>query len=97
MEIKPLHDLVLIEVADAEATSKGGLILSPSSKADPHYGKVIAVGPGKRGKDDERVELSVAVGDKVAFNAHQGKLPGIGDNLRILPETDLVAILIDSE
>lgn len=97
MEIKPLHDLVLIEVEEADEKSAGGLILAPASKEDPHYGTIKAVGPGARGTDGERREMCVTVGDKVAFNSHQGKLPGLGENLRILRETDLVAILIDSE
>lgn len=97
MEIKPLHDLVLIEVEDAEEKTAGGLILAPASKDDPHYGTIVAVGPGKKDKDGEYEDLCVAIGDKVAFNSHQGKLPGLGKNLRILREAELVAILVDSE
>lgn len=71
--LKPLQDRVLIEVAEAKDTTSGGLLLTEAAKDKPTVGKVVAVGPGRAGKDDEAaVAPSVAVGSSVLYSKFSG-------------------------
>ena len=71
MTIKPLTDRVLIQMEEAEETTKSGILLAGSAKEKPQVAKVIAVGPGGvvDGKD---VVMTVKVGDKVITSKYSG-------------------------
>ena len=64
MNLKPLADRVIIKMAEAEETTKSGLILTGSAKEKPEVAEVIAVGPGGL-VDGKEVVMTVKVGDKV--------------------------------
>jgi chaperonin GroES len=71
MKLKPLADRVVIKMAEAEETTKSGLILAGSAKEKPEVAEVLAVGPGGvvNGKE---VKMEVAVGDKVIIGKYAG-------------------------
>lgn len=94
MQIRPLHDRILIKRLDAETKTSGGLIIPDSAKEKPIQAKVIAVGAGKRDKDGKLIPLEVKAGDRVLFSKYSGTDVKIdGEDHMILREDDLLAIL----
>lgn len=67
MNIRPLGDRVLVEPDPAEETTAGGLELPESVRKKPHYGTVVAAGPGAPGRD-----MTVKAGDRVHFSKYAG-------------------------
>lgn len=67
MNIRPLHDRILIKRLEDEDKSKGGIIIPDTAKEKPIQGKVIAVGKGKILKSGGVIPLDVKKGDKVLF------------------------------
>lgn len=99
MNIRPLHDRVVIRRMEEERKSAGGIVLPDSATEKPIMGEVLAVGPGKMLDNGEVRKLQVKVGDKVLFGKYAGtevKL-GLGDKEEILVmrEDDLMGIVED--
>jgi chaperonin GroES len=69
-KIIPTSDHILVEALEEEITASGIIIPDTASKEKPQKGKVIAVGPGKVGDDNERIEMEVKVGDTVLFTKY---------------------------
>jgi chaperonin GroES len=89
INIKPLADRVLIEPAQAEEKTAGGIIIPDTAKEKPQRGTVVAVGPGK--KDEP---MTVKVGDNVLYSKYAGtELSHEGINYLIMRESDIVAIV----
>lgn len=94
MQIRPLHDRVVIERLEAEEKTSSGIILAPSAAEKPDMGKVIAVGEGKRGRDGERRALDVKVGDTVIFGKYSGQtVKADGKELLVMREEDIFGIV----
>lgn len=70
MKIEPLEDRVLIEPLSKEEKTKGGIVLPETAEERPEQGTVMAVGPGKLGKDSKRQPLPVKKGDVVLFTKY---------------------------
>lgn len=91
--LQPLGDRVLVEPLEAEDTTEGGIILPETAKERPREGKVIAVGPGKRGDDGEYIPLPVKVGDIVIYTEFGGNEVKIdGKKYLIVDESSLLAV-----
>ena len=89
INIKPLADRVIIEPAQAEEKTAGGIIIPDTAKEKPQRGTVVAVGPGK--KDEP---LTVKVGDQVLYAKYAGtEISYEGNNYLIMRESDIVAIV----
>jgi chaperonin GroES len=87
--IKPLADRVLIEAAEAEQTTAGGIIIPDTAKEKPQKGKVVAVGNGK--KDEP---MTVKVGDVVLYGKYAGtEISYEGKDYLIMKESDILAII----
>jgi len=67
MNIRPLHDRIVVRRLDEERTSAGGIVIPDSATEKPMTGEVLAVGNGKRQDNGERMTPDVSVGDKVLF------------------------------
>ncbi|AEY00815.1 co-chaperonin GroES [Oceanimonas sp. GK1] len=95
MNIRPLHDRVIIKRIEAEAKSAGGIVLTGSAAEKSTRGEVLAVGNGRTLDNGEVKTMSVKVGDKVIFNEGFGvkteKLDG--QEVLILSENDILAIV----
>ncbi len=92
-KIRPLSDRVLLKAIEAEEVSKGGIILPDSAKEKPQEAKVVAVGPGKV-KDGHKIEMTVAVGDKVIYSKYSGDEIKIdGEEYTIIEEDKILAIV----
>jgi chaperonin GroES len=93
-KLKPVGDRVVVKAAAKEEMTKSGLIIPDTAKEKPQEGTVIAVGAGKLNDNGERVALEVKEGDRVLFAKYGGtefKLDG--DDLLVLRETDILAII----
>lgn len=95
MNIRPLHDRVIIKRTEAESKSAGGIVLTGSAAEKSTRGEVLAVGNGRVLDSGEVKAMSVKVGDKVIFNEGYGvkteKLDG--QEVLILSENDILAIV----
>ncbi len=96
MNIRPLHDRVVIRRMEEERKSAGGIVLPDSATEKPIQGEVLAVGPGKTLDNGDVRKLQVKVGDKVLFGKYSGtevKL-NLGDKeVLIMREDDLMGIV----
>lgn len=96
MNIRPLHDRVVIRRMEEERKSAGGIVLPDSATEKPILGEVLAVGPGKTLDNGEVRPLQVKVGDKVLFGKYSGtevKL-ALGDKeVLVMREDDLMGIV----
>lgn len=89
LNIKPLADRVIVKPADAEQTTKGGIIIPDTAKEKPQKGTVVAAGPGKK---DEPV--TVKVGDTVLYGKYSGTEISVeGDDYLIMRESDILAVV----
>ncbi len=70
--LKPLGDRVIVEVAEEEEQTVGGIVLASNAKEKPQTGKVIAVGAGALSPDGKRLPMSVAEGDVVMYDKYAG-------------------------
>lgn len=68
--IKPLADYVVIQQEEVQSKTASGLYLPDSAKEKPKIAKVLAVGPGKVGDDNERIPVSVKAGDRVVYGGY---------------------------
>ncbi|MDI9337628.1 MAG: co-chaperone GroES [Alphaproteobacteria bacterium] len=89
LNIKPLHDRVVIKTAQAEQKTAGGIIIPDTAKEKPQKGTVVAVGTGK--KDEP---ITVKVGDTVLYGKYSGtEITVDGEELIIMRESDIFAIV----
>jgi chaperonin GroES len=94
MNIRPLHDRILVKRLEEETKTSGGLFIPDAAKEKPIYGKVVAAGAGKRDKDGKIVALDVKAGDKVLFSKYGGTEVKIdGEEHLIMREDDLLAVI----
>ncbi|NLX59966.1 MAG: co-chaperone GroES [Phycisphaerae bacterium] len=94
MALKPLEDRVVVEPAEAEEKTAGGIVLPDTAKERPQRGKVISVGPGKLLDNGERASMCVAKGDQVLYAKYGGTEISVdGKDLVILRESDILAKL----
>jgi chaperonin GroES len=91
--LKPLNDKVLVRPGKAEETTKGGIVLPDTARQKPREGEVLAIGPGKMGKDGVRTPIELNVGDLVVYSEYAGtKLMVNGEELMILSESSVLAL-----
>jgi len=96
INIKPLGDHVLVEPSEGETTTSLGIILPETAKEKPQKGKVLAVGPGRRDEEGNRIPMDVGVGDAVLYGKYAGTEVKLDDReLLILREVDVLAVLAD--
>ena len=96
IKIHPLADRILVKPEeDSQEKSPSGIIIPDTAhKEKPELGKVIAVGPGKRGDDNELIPISVKVGDTVMFSKYGYDEVKIGDEeYYIVNESNILAVI----
>ena len=93
MNLKPLHDRVLVERVGQEDKTKGGIIIPDTAQEKPMEGKVIAVGGGARNENGQIVALDVKKGDRILFGKWSGTEVKIdGKEYSIMKESDIMGI-----
>ena len=94
MNIRPLHDRLVVRRLDQETTTTGGIVLPDSAAEKPSQGEVLAVGPGKTLDNGDVAALGVKVGDKVLFGQYGGSTVKLdGEELLILSESEIFGVL----
>lgn len=95
MNIRPLHDRVIVKRVEEETTTPGGIVLPGSAAEKPVIGEVLAVGNGKLLDNGDVRALEVKVGDKVLFedkfNVNEVKIDG--EKLVVMKEEDIIGII----
>ena len=93
MNVRPLHDRIIVERFKESTERAGSIIIPDSAKEKPQQGKVLAAGLGKANKDGKRVPVDVKAGDVILFGKYSGqeiKLDGV--EYLIMKEEDVLAI-----
>ena len=94
MNLKPLHDRIIVKAATAEAVTASGLYLPDSAQEKPMRGEVLAVGPGKRLDSGTLAPIDVKVGDVVLYGKYGGTEVTVdGQDFVILRADDVLGIL----
>ena len=94
MNIKPLHDKVLVKRVDEETKTAGGIIIPDTAKEKPSEGIVEAIGNGFRAEDGKIIPMSVKAGDRVLFSKWAGtEIKVNGETRLIIKESDILAII----
>ena len=97
MNVRPLHDRVLVRRLEQDTKTAGGIIIPDTAKEKPMQGEIIAVGSGARSEDGKVTPLDVKVGDKVLFTKWAGTEVKVqGEELMIMKESDILAVYTDS-
>ncbi len=94
MNVRPLHDRVLIKRIEEEESIRGGIIIPDSAKEKPQEAEVVAVGSGKRLEDGTVTPLEVKAGDRVLFGKYSGTEIKLEDeDYLILREDEILGII----
>jgi len=94
MNIRPLHDRVVVRRVEDERTSPGGIVIPDSATEKPMQGEIIAAGNGKVLDNGEQRGLDVNVGDKVLFGKYSGTEVKIdGEEVLVMREDDIMGVI----
>ena len=94
MNIRPLHDRVVVKRVEEETKTAGGIVLPGSAAEKPSEGVVLAVGAGKPLDNGQIRALEVKVGDKVLFGKYSGSEVKVdGEQFIVMREEDIIGVL----
>ncbi len=94
LNVRPLHDRIMVKRLDAKEQMKGGIIIPDTAKEKPLEAEVIAIGEGKYDDDGKRIKLDVKVGDKVLIGKYSGTDIKLDDEeYTILREDEVLAVV----
>ena len=94
MNIRPLHDRVIVRRVEEERTSAGGIVIPDSATEKPSKGEIVAAGTGKLLENGEVRPLDVKVGDSVLFGKYSGTEVKVDDEeLLVMREDDIMAVI----
>jgi chaperonin GroES len=94
MNIRPLHDRVVVRRKAEETTSPGGIVLPDAATEKPVQGEVIAVGKGKMSNKGNPIPMDVKVGDTVLFGKYSGTEVKIGgEEVLVMREEDIMGVI----
>jgi chaperonin GroES len=94
MNVRPIHDRIIVQRLEEGEQKVGGIIIPDSAKEKPQQGKVIAAGNGKAKDDGKRVPLDVKAGDLILFGKYSGQEIKLeGEEYLIMREDDVLAVI----
>src|SRR3954451_22658342 len=94
MNVRPLHDRIIVQRLEEGEQKIGGIIIPDSAKEKPQQGKVIAAGAGKTKDDGKRVPLDVKAGDVILFGKYSGQEIKLdGEEYLIMREDEVLAVV----
>ncbi len=95
MNIRPLHDRVVVRRKEEEQKTSGGILLPGSAAEKPNQGEVIAVGTGRITNDGKTIPVDVKVGDTVVFGKYSGAntIKINNEELLILSENEIYGVI----
>ena len=94
MNIRPLHDRVIVKRLEEERKTASGIVIPDSETEKPDQGEILAVGKGKVGDDGKVRALEVKVGDRVLFGKYSGQAVKIkGEEYLVMREEDIMGVI----
>jgi chaperonin GroES len=94
MQVRPLHDRILVKRLEEEEKTKGGIIIPDTAKEKPSEGRVIAVGDGRIKEDGTKIPMELKKGDRILFSKYAGTEVKIdGEDHLIMREDDVLAVI----
>ncbi len=94
MNIRPLHDRVIVRRLEEERTSPGGIVIPDSATEKPQKGEIIAVGKGKVQDNGDVRPMDVKVGDSILFGKYSGTEVKVdGEEVLVMREDDVIAVI----
>jgi chaperonin GroES len=94
VNIRPLHDRVVVKRIEQGEQIRGGIIIPDTAKEKPQEAEVVAVGPGKLNDEGKRMPIDVKAGDRVLIGKYSGSEIKIdGEELVILREDEILAVV----
>jgi chaperonin GroES len=94
MNLRPLHDRVIVKRLDQETKTASGLIIPDAAAEKPDQGEILAVGNGKVQENGQVRPLEVKVGDRVLFGKYSGQAVKVkGEELLVMREEDIMAVV----
>ena len=94
MDIRPLHDRIVVKRLEEKESMQGGLYIPDSAKEKPQEGEVFAVGNGKKTEEGKVIALDVKKGDRILFGKYSGSdIKLDGQEYLIMREDEVLAIL----
>lgn len=94
MNVRPLHDRVLVKRIENEEQMRGGIIIPDTAKEKPQEAEVVAIGPGKVNDDGSRSPMDVKAGDRILVGKYSGSEIKIDDEeFVILREDEILAVV----
>ena len=94
MNIRPLHDRVVVRRVEDERTTPGGIVIPDTATEKPMQGEILAVGNGKILDSGEQRALDVKVGDKVLFGKYSGTEVKVdGEEVLVMREDDIMGVI----
>ncbi|MGA8597034.1 MAG: co-chaperone GroES [Bryobacteraceae bacterium] len=94
MDIRPLHDRIVVKRIDQEEQMQGGLYIPDSAKEKPQEGQVVAVGNGKKTEEGKVIPLDVKAGDRILFGKYSGSdIKLDGEEYLIMREDEVLAVI----
>jgi chaperonin GroES len=93
MDIRPLHDRIIVKRLEEGEQRQGSIIIPDSAKEKPQQGEVVAVGDGKRLENGQRAGVDVKPGDRILFGKYSGSEIKIdGQEVLILREDEILGV-----
>jgi chaperonin GroES len=94
MNIRPLHDRVIVRRVEEERKSAGGIVIPDTAAEKPTQGEVVAVGNGRIQENGEVRPLDVKAGDRILFGKYSGTEVKVnGEDLLVMKEDDIMGVL----
>jgi chaperonin GroES len=97
MDIRPLHDRIVVRRLEEGEQKIGGIIVPDSAKEKPQRGKVIAVGDGKINDEGKRIPLDVKAGDVILFGKYTSQEVKLDGEEHLIMREDEVLAIIDGD
>ncbi len=98
MNVRPLHDRIIVQRLDEGEQQIGGIIIPDSAKEKPMQGKVLAVGDGRMTDEGTRIPLDVKAGDIILFGKYSGQEIKLdGTEYLIVKEDEVLAVIDDAK
>ncbi|HZS46330.1 MAG TPA: co-chaperone GroES [Blastocatellia bacterium] len=97
LNIRPLHDRVVVRRIEEQETVRGGIIIPDTAKEKPQQGEVVAAGQGKVLENGTKIELDVKVGDRVLFGKYSGtEIKLDGEEYLIMREDEILGVISEA-
>ena len=95
MNIRPLHDRVIVKRLEEDRKTASGIVIPDSAAEKPDQGEVLALGNGQILADGKLRPLAVKVGDRILFGKYSGQTVKVsGEELLVMREEDIMAVLV---